>query len=162
MPDVEPVVPLELEIAQEHLAVAVLVEHRDLDRVQPVGRISSATNWPSSSTGTGRPAIQTVCCAGYAAAANRDRAAAERDVLERETVLAVGREQLGCRPRRSPTRSAGSRSQVVPGSPRSQLRRDGRRAGLGARADFRLRLYVRIEVAPSASKLVVAVPPAAA
>ena len=58
--DVEPVVALELEIAQKHRAVASSSSTATSTVCMPAGRISSARKLPSGSTGTGLPATHTL------------------------------------------------------------------------------------------------------
>ena len=65
MRDVEPVALLDREVAQEELAVARLVEHGHLDRVQARRAARPRpTKLPFGSTGTGEPASQTLCAGG--------------------------------------------------------------------------------------------------
>ena len=90
----EPIFALELEVAQVERAIAVLIEHRHLDRVCPRGQnlLGDEVALRIDRYLVARHPYRVP--GRNAATADRDRAAAHPDVLIRERALAVGGEQL--------------------------------------------------------------------
>jgi hypothetical protein len=137
--DVEPVVVLELDVAQIELAVAGVVEHRDLDRVharrQDLLRDEVARRVDGHRVSRNPNAMALRNCA----AAHRHGAARERNVVQAEPVLAVreplrlgvdARLRVGRRPGRI-AGSAGFGRDVVAFRRRGILRIVRARRGLG-------------------------------
>jgi len=71
-----------------------IVEDRDSTLCAPAGSISSAAKLPFGSTGIWRPATQTVWPAVMPLPCTFHRAAAQRNLLARQVILAIGGQQL--------------------------------------------------------------------
>ena len=92
--DVEPVVVLELEVAQIELAGALLVDDRDFNRVRPLGQDflgHEAAVFGNGDRPAGHPDFMSF---GHIVAVYADRAAAQSNVVQAKAVLAVSGQQV--------------------------------------------------------------------
>ncbi len=95
--DIEPVVFLELEIAQVEFAAALGIEDRDFDRVRPFGQDLFADETARLVHGYRPSGHPDLVVFGDSRTAHVDRAARQPDVVQAEAILAVGLQEFRIR-----------------------------------------------------------------